>query len=321
MGCRLSPVSLGCTGKYYTVRYGAVRHATCTVLCFVVLYCAALYCILRWVPRCFVLYCSVLCGMVLYRTPTHTAQPPHGRAARSRPALQSNSTIVDRPHRNSVLGPGRLRPLWHIMLDPARLVRLNNNSTRDKGEYVLYWVASPRISCNHALSHAVHRANALGLPLVACYGLDASFPGATARSFAFLIQGLAELEESLRELHIRLLVRLTSPVPLVIALSHRAAVVVCEHSVCRVPRRWRLELACACECECVQVRRPHHTIPDHTPSHHTTHHHTTPHHTPSHHTTPHHTTPHPHHTTSRWRPTRLCLCNSRRTVSSRPLPH
>ena len=65
--------------------------------------------------------------------------------------------------------------------------------------YVLYWMqASQRTRFNHALEYAIDRANSLGQPLVVGFGLMDDYPEANERHYAFMLQGLRDVEENLR---------------------------------------------------------------------------------------------------------------------------
>ena len=55
----------------------------------------------------------------------------------------------------------------------ARIKDLNDRAPDKRGRYVLYWMQqSQRAQHNHALEHAITRANEVGLPLVVGFGLD-----------------------------------------------------------------------------------------------------------------------------------------------------
>jgi deoxyribodipyrimidine photo-lyase len=107
-------------------------------------------------------------------------------------------------------------------------------------EYVLLWVQQAvRIENNHALAAAISLANSLGLPLYAYFGLDPHYPGANARHFDFLLQGLVDLEENLARLGIPLLVDKVNPEEGVARAAEGAACVVGDRGYTRRQRRWR----------------------------------------------------------------------------------
>ncbi|MFK7928744.1 MAG: deoxyribodipyrimidine photolyase [Myxococcota bacterium] len=75
----------------------------------------------------------------------------------------------------------------------ARLRTLVDRPERTDADFVLYWmIGERRPSHNFALQHAVHRANALGKPLVVLEPLDCTYEWACDRFHAFIIQGMAE---------------------------------------------------------------------------------------------------------------------------------
>lgn len=142
----------------------------------------------------------------------------------------------------------------HTSVDPARIQRLNQLCARPSARYVLYWVQQDvRALCNHALEYSASRANQLGLPLLAVYGLTAIFPGANERMFHFLLDGLRDLKLALGSRGVELTVLLSDPPQAVARLAQDAAVVVCDRCYSRICREWRRRVAADCNCEVVQV--------------------------------------------------------------------
>ena len=85
------------------------------------------------------------------------------------------------------------------MTHESRLRILNANPVNDEGNYVLYWMQSAqRTHHNDALEYAIERANELGKPVVVCFGLMDDYPEANERSYAFLLEGLRDVETALR---------------------------------------------------------------------------------------------------------------------------
>jgi len=139
------------------------------------------------------------------------------------------------------------------MVDPERIEHLNSTPPR-RGRYVLYWMqASQRATFNHALAYAVERANERGVPLLAVFALTDAYPGANARHYAFMLEGLSETQAALAERGIRLLVRRGEPPAVVSALAADAALVVTDAAYTAVPRRWRRDVARAAPCRLTQV--------------------------------------------------------------------
>lgn len=122
------------------------------------------------------------------------------------------------------------------------------------GRYVLYWMqASVRTEYNHALEYAIREANDLGKPLVVFFGLTADFPEGNERHYYFLLQGLREVESSLRQRGIRLMIRQGSPELGVIELAEDACLVVVDRGYLPIQKEWRHRAAVAIGCALVQV--------------------------------------------------------------------
>lgn len=139
------------------------------------------------------------------------------------------------------------------MVHPERIHALNDAEPRD-GRYVLYWMqASQRADSNHALEHAIRRADEQKLPVLACFGLTDDYPEANERHYAFMLEGLAETEASLAQRGIRLVVRIGHPPDVAAGLAAEAARVVCDVGYLRHQRAWRRHLAKAVACPVVAV--------------------------------------------------------------------
>ncbi len=129
------------------------------------------------------------------------------------------------------------------MVEPQRLLELNNAPER-AGDYVLYWMQqSQREACNPALEVAVAAANRLALPLLVGFGLMDDFPEANARHYAFMLEGLQETARSLQARGIAFVVRRGAPDRVALALARRAALVVCDHGYLRIQKQWRAHVA------------------------------------------------------------------------------
>ncbi|MDN7025326.1 deoxyribodipyrimidine photolyase [Methanoculleus sp. FWC-SCC1] len=140
------------------------------------------------------------------------------------------------------------------MIQEERISSLNRHSTPPDGEYVLYWMqASQRADWNHALEYAVERANALRRPLVVFFGLTWSYPEANGRHYRFMLEGLQETEERLKERGIGMVVRTGQPDEGVIDLAGAASLVVADAGYLRVQKAWRSRIADEVSCPAVQV--------------------------------------------------------------------
>ncbi len=139
------------------------------------------------------------------------------------------------------------------MIQAERIRLLNEQDVRD-GAYVLYWMQhAQRAADNHALEHAIREANAMRLPLVAVFGITQRFPEANTRSYTFMLEGLRETQEVLRDRGVQLIIRLQPPVDAVKDLGTEAALVVVDRGYLRIERRWRERAAEGLACRLVQV--------------------------------------------------------------------
>ncbi len=84
-----------------------------------------------------------------------------------------------------------------------RVRALNQAPINLQARYVLYWAQmNRRVDSNHALAHAVNRANELGLPLLYYEGLTCSYPNANDRLHTFILEGVPEQARRLEALGI-----------------------------------------------------------------------------------------------------------------------
>ena len=114
--------------------------------------------------------------------------------------------------------------------------------------------ASQRAECNHALEHAIDRANELALPVVVYFGLTAKYPEANERHYRFMLEGLAETRGALEKRGIKLVVRaVSSPDAGAVEISKDAALVVVDRDYLRHTREWRARAARGIKCSLVQV--------------------------------------------------------------------
>lgn len=123
-------------------------------------------------------------------------------------------------------------------------------------KFVLYWCqASVRSHANLALDYAICRANTLGIPCIAVFGLTDTFPGANERSFAFLFEGLLDAALGMARRGVRLIVlHRPSPVAaLQLAQTAGCALVVVDKAYLRICREWRRQVAAELRVEVVEV--------------------------------------------------------------------
>jgi len=137
---------------------------------------------------------------------------------------------------------------------PERIQSLNTKNIQQDRSVVVYWMQSAqRATGNHALEYAVEQANLLGKPLVVFFGLTDRFPEANERHYGFMLEGLREVQASLRQRGISLLVRRLSPEQGVLELCPFAALIVVDRGYLRLERQWREHVAAHADCQVVQV--------------------------------------------------------------------
>jgi len=110
------------------------------------------------------------------------------------------------------------------------------------GSCVLYWMqAAARAESNPALSYAAHEARRLGLSLKVVFGLTDAWPGACLRSYAFMLEGLAETEVKLKALDIWFGCYVGFPPDIVLnaASVFNASCVVTDRGAMAHQRAWR----------------------------------------------------------------------------------
>lgn len=134
-----------------------------------------------------------------------------------------------------------------------RVSPLNEEEVRD-GDHVLYWMQqSQRVGENHALEYAAGRANDLGQRLLVAFGLTDDYPEANARHYAFMLEGLRDVEEGLRGRGIRFVVRRGSPDDVALDLGGDASEIVCDGAYLRPERRWKRRVAAEAGCPVTMV--------------------------------------------------------------------
>jgi len=139
------------------------------------------------------------------------------------------------------------------MIESERVSHLNKHPIK-KRDYVLYWMqASQRAEYNHALEYAVSTARDLDNPLVVFFGLTDAYPEANYRHYRFMIEGLTEVQASLKERGIRMVVQLVSPEKWVKALAGDASCVIVDAGYTRIQRTWRRNAAQSIDCSMVCV--------------------------------------------------------------------
>jgi deoxyribodipyrimidine photo-lyase len=139
------------------------------------------------------------------------------------------------------------------MIQPERIQPLNDHAVQ-KGRYVLYWMqASQRAVFNHALEYAVRQANDRSQPVVVLFGITDHFPEANERHYAFMVEGLANVQEALQKRGLQFVLKYEPPELAAIKLATEASMVVTDVGYLRIQKAWRSQVAEAVRCPVVQV--------------------------------------------------------------------
>jgi deoxyribodipyrimidine photo-lyase len=140
------------------------------------------------------------------------------------------------------------------MVNPARILELNDQPERPAGDYVLYWMQSAqRTSYNHALEYAIARANELGRPPLVFFGLTDCYPSANIRHFRFMLEGLQEVQRSLEERNIAFVLWRIDPFAGAAELARDACMVITDDAHLPFLREWRSALARQVRCRMYEV--------------------------------------------------------------------
>src|SRR3984957_14078130 len=134
--------------------------------------------------------------------------------------------------------------LSSIAANPRIRVRRGGTPAPD-AKCVVYWMQrAERALDNPALDVAIEVGNALDLPVLVYFSAISNFPQANWRHYAFLNQGLIDIEEDLQQRQIGFIVRRPPKNSLEALLAEvDAAMVVGDENPCREPERWRRVLA------------------------------------------------------------------------------
>jgi deoxyribodipyrimidine photo-lyase len=113
------------------------------------------------------------------------------------------------------------------------------------GRCIVYWMQrAQRGRDNHALNKAIEVGNALGLPVVAYFAGISNFPHANLRHYAFLNQGLPDIEEHCAERGVGFVMRRAPHEDhLQFFADVDAAMVIGDENPMRVPEQWRVKIA------------------------------------------------------------------------------
>ncbi len=138
-------------------------------------------------------------------------------------------------------------------IQEERIRPLNEKEVRGGG-YVLYWLQqAQRAEYNHALEYAVQKANELRQPLLVVFGLMDDYPSANQRHYAFMLEGLRDVGETLRERGIRFVVGRGAPDDVALRFGENASMIVSDGAYLRPEWSWRQRVAEEASCYVVRV--------------------------------------------------------------------
>lgn len=113
------------------------------------------------------------------------------------------------------------------------------------GKCIVYWMQRAQRSLdNAAVDFAIAIGNELRLPVIVFFSVIANFPHANLRHYAFLSQGLPDIEADLAARNVALIVRRPPNNSLENFLREvNAAMLIGDENPCREPDRWRKVLS------------------------------------------------------------------------------
>ncbi len=141
------------------------------------------------------------------------------------------------------------------MIQEDRIAYLNEKDEQ-KGEYVIYWMqASQRVRYNQALETAIRIANKRSLPVLVYFELIDHFPDANLRHYYFMLEGLQEAIEDLRQIGIQMVInyQAVGQYPDLLDLAREAVMIVVDCGYLRFQTEWREKYARELPCPLIQV--------------------------------------------------------------------
>lgn len=140
--------------------------------------------------------------------------------------------------------PGEI-PIFLQALAHDPRVTVRRAGTLKDGKCIVYWIQrAQRGFDNPALDLAISIGNEFNLPVVAFFSVIASYPHANLRHYAFLNQGLADIERDLAERNVTFIIRRPPSNSLEKFLAEvNAAMLIGDENPCREPERWRKVLS------------------------------------------------------------------------------
>jgi deoxyribodipyrimidine photo-lyase len=129
-----------------------------------------------------------------------------------------------------------------------------NNVTARNGQYVVYWMqSSQRTEFNHSLEYAIQKANEMSQPLIVLFCLIGDFPEANTRHYNFMLEGLKEVQLSLNNRKILMVIQTDITPSGITAIARKASLVVVDRGYLRIQQEWRHITSLNIECPLIQV--------------------------------------------------------------------
>jgi len=129
-----------------------------------------------------------------------------------------------------------------------------NDEDPSEGDFVTYWMqSSQRAVFNPALEYAVEKGNELGLPVVVYFGLTDDFPEGNERHYKFMLEGLKEVEKSLADRGIQLVIRKEIPTEGAVEIADESSYLVTDRAYLRFLKDWRDHVSERVDCPFVQI--------------------------------------------------------------------
>lgn len=138
-------------------------------------------------------------------------------------------------------------------IQPERISYLNKAKLAD-GKFVLYWMqASQREHFNPALEYTIMLANHYKKSLLVAFVITPSYPEANSRHYSFMIEGIQDVEKSLKKRKLDFCIKVGSPVDEVLKLSKNACAIVTDRGYTYPQVEWRSSLASKANVPVIQV--------------------------------------------------------------------
>jgi deoxyribodipyrimidine photo-lyase len=174
------------------------------------------------------------------------------------PPKQYNNWVVQPPikPKNQPADINRITANGQPMhaIETTRLQPLQVTAHNPRARYVLYWMQqSQRVQFNHALEFAVRTANDRNQPLMVLFALTEAYPEANLRHYAFMLEGLQDVQKQLAARGIAFKIFIGDPVRSVLKAAKKASTLICDRGYLRHQRKWRFKVAHAAPCPVIQV--------------------------------------------------------------------